>query len=135
MVFILPVAADTVPDFVRGDLSVMVGKGQHFMAAKFDGPGFMRTDMSGFRCDDTLIRPEKGVDHGGVCLGSADEKEDIGVRRITRLTDFCLCGFRVFIKPIACCFEHVRIEQPIHNLRMGSFHVIRDKRQLIHHRI
>ena len=59
------------------DFSVVVRQRQDFVSAELDCTGLVYADVPGACGDHALIAFQHGVDHRGVCLRAANQKEDL----------------------------------------------------------
>ena len=86
------------------DFSVMVRQGQHFMPAKLDCAGLVYADVPGACGDHAMIAFQHGVDHRGVCLRAADQKEDLCDQRLAGFADLRFRCFAIAVRAISWRF-------------------------------
>ena len=111
------------------DFSVMVRQGQHFMPAKLDCAGLVYADVPGACGDHALIAFQHGVDHRGVCLRAADQKEDLRVRRLAGFADLVLGGAAVVIQTVSRRFFEICFHETLEDLRVRALHIVTGKGQ------
>ena len=75
-------------DLIGGKLAEFMGQRQDFMAAKFNGTGFVDADVPRIRRNDSLIGGKHCINDGGIGLRSADEKMYFTFRRMAGCENF-----------------------------------------------
>ena len=127
----------------RGELAVGAAQGQHLVAARFNGAGFVRGHMPGFGGDHALPGPQDAGDDGGVGLCAAHQKVHIGPLVVHGGADFFARAFAIRVQPVACGLLQIGSRQPFHDGRMASGQVVIPKKRhgfpckkgrIIHHR-
>ena len=82
--------AKLIADSLFVDLQTRDG----FGGFPIDGAGFMDIHVAAVGGDDAFIRAEDAVDHGGICLGAADEEFHLCLRRGACFSDAFAGGVR-----------------------------------------
>lgn len=84
-------------DLIGGKLAEFMGQRQDFMAAKFNGTGFVDADVPRIRRNDSLIGGKHCINDGGIGLRSADEKMYFTFRRMAGCENFfgCACAVQL----------------------------------------
>lgn len=116
------------PDLVCTDLSVVVRQRQDFVSAELDRTGLVYADVPGACGDHALIAFQHGVDHRGVCLRAADQKEDLCGRRIAGFADLRFRCFAIAVRAISWRFFKICFHETLEDLRMRALHIVTGKR-------
>ena len=98
---------------IRRYFSLLLGQHQHFVAAEFDGAGFVGADMAGLGRNYPLIIAEHGRDDHGICLGTAHQKLHISSFAAACSSDLILCPAAVFVKAVARQRLHVCTDKTV----------------------
>ena len=110
------------------DFSVVVRQRQDFMPAKLDCAGLVYADVPGACGDHALIAFQHGVDHRGVRLRAADQKEDLCGRRIAGFEDLRFRCFAIAVRAISWRFFKICFHETLEDLRMRALHIVTGKR-------
>ena len=116
------------PDLVCTDLSVVVRQRQDFVSAELDCTGLVYADVPGACGDHALIAFQHGVDHRGVCLRAANQKEDLCGRRIAGFADLRFRCFAIAVRAISWRFFKICFRETLEDLRMRALHIVTGKR-------
>ena len=116
------------PDLVCTDLSVVVRQRQDFVSAELDCAGLVYADVPGACGDHALIAFQHGVDHRGVRLRAADQKEDLCGRRIAGFADLRFRCFAIAVRAISWRFFKICFHETLEDLRMRALHIVTGKR-------
>ena len=125
---VIPVALYAAFNRIGVQFAVFMGQSDHFVPAGFDRAGFMCTDVACLGGDHALIRAKDRLDHGGISLGAADQKMDIGVRRIACFSYFGAGRLREFIGAVTGAVDKVCLHEALQDQGVSAFHVVGGKK-------
>ena len=117
-----------VPSAQKGvDFALMLGKGEHLVAGRFNGAGFVDVDVAGGGADHALVGGQHGADDHGVGLGAAGDEVDVRLGGLTGGTDFFLGGSGPAVGTVAGLLGQIGVQQGLQYLGMSAFAVIISK--------
>ena len=113
--------------FARVHLSVMLGEGQDLVAAEFDGPGLVHSDVAGLNGNYALVTTQHGIDDGAVGLRASHKEEHVGIEATSGLTNPGAGILAEGVFAVALNLGHIGFYQSVQNRGVCSLNVVTSK--------
>ena len=124
LVAVVHIVVEILVECLGFHLTIIIGNGYDFVLGELYSTSLVYVDMTAANTNHTLVLIQHRVDGGGIGLGTASQKENLGIRQSAGYADALFGTFAKLIKTIRGWFGIVVFNQVLQNFWMSPVVVV-----------